>query len=182
LTTITRMSSADKMVFIESGEEKKRYHVWIHDYLPDYGKDVRLFLDLLSIEGVEADGEDIVLPVVAALKRSRNQSIAVHTRSLVDIGRIAAASVDVPEADQEQGLTVVFPKLGLAGDSIRVRRAAERPPTAAAATRFRDWWYYVAGDDAQSKQYFILFQTLLSVQLTDDDARARAPVLTVPVN
>ena len=51
-----------------------------------------------------------------------------------------------------------------------------------AATRFRDWWYYIAGDDTKSKQFFILFQILFSVQLTGDDAEFRAPVLTVPVN
>ena len=131
---------------------------------------------------IDADGDDILLPVVGALRRSTNHSIAIQTRSIVDIGRIAAASVDVPEADRAQGLTVNFPKLGLAGDFIHVRRAAERPPTAAAATRFRDWWYYIAGDDLKSKQYFLMFQTLLSVQLSDDEAGSRAPVLTVPVN
>ncbi len=182
LTLIARLSRADKLVFVESGHENKLLHVWIHDYLPEYQKDVRLFLNLLSIDGIEAGGDDILLPIVGVLRRSTNHSIAIQTRSIIDIGRIAAASVDVPEADRAQGLTVVFPKSGLAGDSIHVRRAAERPPTAAAATRFRDWWYYIAGDDAESKQYFLLFQTLLSVQLSGDEAASRGPVLTVPVN
>jgi hypothetical protein len=150
--------------------------------LPDYGKDVRTFLELLTIDGIEADGDDISLPVFGATRRPTNQSIAIQTRSVVDISRIAAASVDVPEADSARGLTQTFPKKGLAGDLIRVRRAAERPPTAIAATRFKDWWYYIAGDDISSKHFFLLFETLMSVQLTDEAALSKAPVLTVPVN
>jgi hypothetical protein len=137
---------------------------------------------LLDIDGIAADGSDIVLPVVAALKRSTNQSIAIQSRSVLDIGRIASASVDVPEADHAGGLTLVYPKVGLAGDFIHVRRAAERPPTAAAATRFQDWWYYIAGNDVSSKLYFLLLQTLMSVQLSEVAAKSQAPVLTVPVN
>jgi hypothetical protein len=55
-------------------------------------------------------------------------------------------------------------------------------PTAAAATRFQNWWYYIAGDDARSKLYFVILETLLSVQLSEVAAKSQAPVLTVPVN
>lgn len=177
-----RLSLADKLTFSQSGEDNEAYDLWIHDYLPNYGEDVRALLDLLSIEGVPVDGSDISLPVVTALRRSTNQSIAVQTRSVVDISRIAAASVDVPEADRVQGVTVNFPETGFAGRFIRVRRAAERPPGLVAATRFQNWWYYIAADDIQSKQYFGLFSALMSVQLTQTAAEFKAPVLTVPVN
>ena len=40
----------------------------------------------------------------------------------------------------------------------------------------------IAATNAESKQYFLLFQTLLSVQLSGDEAASRGPVLTVPVN
>ncbi len=182
MTIAAKLSAADKLTFSESDVEKKSYHAWIHDYLPDYGSDVRTFLELLTIDGIEADGDDITLPVFGATRRANNQSIAIQTRSVVDISRIAAASVDVPEADSARGLTQTFPKKGLAGDLIHVRRAAERPPTAVAATRFKDWWYYIAGDDMSSKHFFLLFAILMSVQLTDEAAVSKAPVLTVPVN
>jgi len=182
LTVTGRLSTADKLTFFQSNAEDNAYSVWIHDYLPNHSEDVRAFLRLLAIEGIAVDGGDIVLPVALALRRATNQSIAIQTRSVLDIGRIASASVDVPEADREKGLTLNFAKSGLAGDYIRVRRAAERPPTVAAATRFRNWWYYIAGDDLGSKQYFLLFETLMSVQLSDAAAKGNAPVLTVPVN
>lgn len=182
LSAAGKLSTADKLTFFQPNADEKAYSIWIHDYLPNHGKEVRKLLSLLAIEGIPVDGSDIVLPVGAALRRAENRSIAIQTRSVLDIGRIASASVDVPEADREGGLTLEFAKSGLAGDYIRVRRAAERPPTAAAATRFQNWWYYIAGDDLNSKQYFLLFETLMSVQLSEAAAAASAPVLTVPVN
>lgn len=176
------LNGADKLTFYQSGEEKKRYHLWIHDYLPRYENEVRKLLALLAIDDIDVDGADITLPVVGALRRPTHRSIAIQTRSVVDIGRVASASVDVPEADRSRGLTLDFPKLGLAGEFIHVRRAADRPPTAVAATRYKDWWYYIAGDDVRSKQYSLLFQTLMSAQLTETAGGAQAPVLTVPVN
>jgi hypothetical protein len=144
--------------------------------------DVRNFLDLLDIRGMALDGSDIVLPVVKALRRSTNRSIAIQTRSVLDLSRIASASVDVPEADRADGLTIDFPKSGLAGEYIHVRRAAARPATAVAATQFRNWWYYIAGDDLPSKLYFVLFEALMSVQLSKAAQEVEPPVLTVPVN
>jgi hypothetical protein len=182
LALTRKLSKADKLTFSESGKGTNIHQVWVHGYLPNYGEDVRKLLALLDIDGINVDGSDIVLPVVEAMKRSTNQSIAIQTRSVIDIGRIASASVDVPEADVEQGLTRLFPKAGLAGQYIHVRRAAERPATAAAATRFQDWWYYIAGNDIASKEYFLLMETLLSVQLSEVGSKAQGPVLTVPVN
>jgi hypothetical protein len=182
VAVINRLSRADKLAFIEAGEQTKTYHVWLHDYLPDNREDAEDFMNLLSIDGVALDGSDVSLPVIGALRRSTNKSIAIQTRSVLDIGRIAAASVDVPDADLEQGRTVAFPEPGPVGKFIQVRRGAERPPSAMAATRFEDWWYYIAGDDLFSKQYFILFMALMSVQLTETASESRAPVLTVPVN
>ena len=179
---ITSLSLADKLTFVESDGETKSFNLWLHDYLPDYAQDIRTLLDLLTIDGIVVDGGDIVLPVVNTVRRLTNQSIAIQTRSVIDIGRIAAASVDVPESDSEDGLSHRYPKPGLAGNSIHIRRAAERPPTAAAATRFQDWWYYIAGDDVRSKLYFLLFGSLMSVQLSEAAGDSRAPVLTVPVN
>jgi len=182
MAVTTRLSRADKLTFYESGDEVKSYYLWIHDYLHQNAEDVRTFLSLLEIDGIETDGGDITLPVVSALRRSTNQSIALQMRSVADIGRVAAASVDVPESDSASGLTLSYSKPGLAGNYIRINRAAERPPTAATATRFRDWWYYIAGDDLPSKEYFLLFEMLMSGQLSDAASDFRAPVLTVPVN
>ena len=182
LTLMSLLGVADKLTFFQSSDNPIRYSVWIHDYTPQHAGSVGRLLELLRIEGIEPDGRDIVLPVVGALKRPVNRSIAIQTRSALDIARIASASVEVPAADHDAGLTIEFPKAGIPGEYIRVQRAASRPANAAATTRFRDWWYYIAGDDTRSKLYFVLISTLMTMQLSDAAAEARAPVLTVPVN
>jgi len=182
LASLSLLATADKLTFFESKKKPKRYSVWIHDYSPDHTDVVAELLDLLGIEGIEPDGQDIVLRVVAALRRPTSEAIAIQTRSVLDMARIASASVEVPEEDRAAGLTVELPKLGLAGRHIRVQRAVSRPATAAAATRFNGSWYYIAGNDIRSKLYFRLVTTLMSVQLSKATAGARAPVLTVPVN
>lgn len=180
--SLSASATGDKLTVFESKKKPKRYSVWIHDYSPDHTDVVAELLDLLGIEGIEPDGQDIVLRVVAALRRPTSEAIAIQTRSVLDMARIASASVEVPEEDRAAGLTVELPKLGLAGRHIRVQRAVSRPATAAAATRFNGSWYYIAGNDIRSKLYFRLVTTLMSVQLSKATAGARAPVLTVPVN
>lgn len=183
LVAVTQtLSKADKLTFFQTDAQTKSYHVWIHDYRPKYVEEVRAFLELLDIEGIALDGEDIALPVVGALRRSVNHSIALQTRSVLDLARIASASVEVPEEDRAAGLTVEFPESGIAGEYIRVQRASERPATAVSATRFRGWWYYVAGNDLRSKLYCVLVEALMSVQLSKAAEEGRGPVLTVPVN
>jgi len=130
-----------------------------------------------------AEGEDILLPLVAALQPPTERSIAIQPRSVIDLAIIASATVDVPEEDRIEGLTLEHPKLGLAGKYIKIRRAKNRPVKAAAATRFQDWWYYIAGNDRKSKMYFNIFGALMSAQIAAAvKGASTAPVLTVPVS
>jgi len=80
-------------------------------------------------------------------------------------------------------LTTEYPKRGLAGGKITIRRAQERPGDAIAAAKFRGWWYYIDGGDLNTKWFFRIFEALLSARLADTAEGARvAPVLTVPVS
>lgn len=177
------LSLADKLEIVESVGTKEHYRFWIHDYAPAYRNQVRQLVDLLGIGGVSATGEDISLPLVAAVRPPTDRSIAIQPRSVFDLGIIASASVDVPEEDRSEGLTLEHPKLGLAGEYIKIRRAKSRPENAAAATRFRAWWYYIAGNDRKSKMYFRTFGALMSAQIAAAvKGASTAPVLTVPVS
>jgi len=181
LALISELHRADRLSFYPTGKKPKHYHVWIHDYMPMHEKEVRELLAMLAIDDIEVDGADITLPVVGAVRRPTHRAIAFETRSVVDMGRIAAASVDVPEADRSRGFTLDFAESGLAGEFIHVRRAGQRPTTAIAATRYKDWWYYIAGDDVRSKQYFVLLQSLMTALFTEAGAGAKKPILVVPV-
>ncbi len=180
---VDEVSLADKLEIVESIGTKERYRFWIHDYAPAYRTQVQELVNLLGIGGVAARGEDISLPLVAAVRPPMKRSVAIQPRSVFDLGIIASATVDVPEEDRFEGLTLEHPKLGLAGEYIKIRRAKDRPVKAAAATRVRDWWYYIAGNDRKSKMYFRIFGALMSAQIAAAvKGVSSAPVLTVPVS
>ncbi len=182
-TLMDELSLADKLKIVESIGTKGQYHLWLQGYAPAYRTQVQELVNLLGIRGVVAAGEDILLPLVAALQPPTERSIAIQPRSVIDLAIIASATVDVPEEDRIEGLTLEHPKLGLAGKYIKIRRAKNRPVKAAAATRFQDWWYYIAGNDRKSKMYFRIFGALMSAQVAAAvKGASTAPVLTVPVS
>ena len=179
---IRELSQPDKLEIAETWEKGKPFNYWIHDYAPSHLTDVRDLLGVLGTEGVEADGDDITLPLVAALTPPTSNTIAIQTRSVIELGRIAAAGVDVPEEYRAEGLGLEFPEPGLAGRFIRIRRSEDRPVNAAAATSYRNWWYYVAGNDVSSKAFFRAFTVLMTARMAEAAEARAAPVLTVPVS
>ena len=180
---VDELSLADKLETVESTETKELFQFWINDYAPAYRTQVQQLVNLLGIGGVVTEGEDISLALVAAVRPPTERSVAIQPRSVADLGIIASATVDVPEEDRIEGLTLEHPKLGLAGEYIKIRRSADRPVKAAAATRFRDWWYYIADNDLKSKMYFRIFGALMSAQIAEAvKGASTAPVLTVPVS
>lgn len=177
------LSRAGALRFVESGtKEETGFSLWLHDYAPAYRQHVNDLLALLSVDAATS-GEDIFLEVVSRPHSRGAKTVSIQTRSVYELSQIGAAAVDVPEADRLAGLTTEYPKPGLAGGRITIRRAKDRPGEAIAAARFRDWWYYIHGSDIHAKQFFRIFEALLSARLADAAEGARvAPVLTVPVS
>ena len=103
---------------------------------------------------------------------------------LYDLGR----NVEVPEKDMERGLTQKYEtprgelinRKGLHHGLIAVRSSTTRPEDAYATIFYRDRWYYIADDDARSKAYFVLAETIISLQA--GDLKTEQPLLTLPVN
>lgn len=179
---IGTLARAGALRFVESGTKEPRFSLWLHDYAPAYRQHINDLLALLNVDAATSD-EDIFLEVVSRPHARGARTVSIQTRSVYDLGQIGAAAVDVPEADQLARLTTEYPKRGLAGGKITIRRAQERPRDAVAAARFRDWWYYIDGGDFDSKRFFLIFEALLSARLADTAEGARvAPVLSVPVS
>jgi hypothetical protein len=133
-------------------------------------------------EPEEADAV-IALPVLRGLGRGDEPSVTLETRSLYDLLRIAAASVEVPEAHVESGVAEQLPPVGAAGRSIRIRRSEALPEGSLTAVRHHGWWYSIDGADTESKRTFRIVESLLSVRIADAvDHRDSTPVLTVPVS
>ena len=176
------LSRAGALRFVESGtKEEAGFSLWLHDYAPAYRQHVNDLLALLNVDAATSD-EDIFLEVVSKPHARGAKTLSIQTRSVYDLGQIGAAAVDVPEADRLARLTTQYPKPGLAGEKITIRRAQWRPGDAIAAAKFRGWWYYIDGGDVNTKRFFQIFEALLSARLADTAEGARvAPVLTVPV-
>lgn len=109
-------------------------------------------------------------------------SIAVRTRSLLEVTAYLSHGVDIPEAhdlagiarpeaDQEPDLRDLF----------RVTVSQSRPEKPGIAVEYRDHWYFISDSDHTSKRTFVLMQALFLAQAADDPGQG-APVLTLPLN
>lgn len=88
-------------------------------------------LDLLGIEKPTREGDDIVVPVRLAVGTPDPGAIAIETRSLMDLMRLAAASIELPP--DAAAVAVRYPEVGPAGKGIRIRSADTRPAQARVA-------------------------------------------------
>ncbi len=183
VTLVSELSREGAIHIVQSNEKEETFYLWLHDYAPSQCGQVMELLEILGLREVATEGEPIFLALSSALQTPTDTSISILTRSVYDLGRMASAGVDVPDEDRAAGLTVEYPKLGLAGEWIEIRRAKNRPRTAVAATKYRGWWYYIDGTDGKSKFFLLILQSLISVGLAERvEASPAAPVLTVPVS
>jgi len=153
----------------------------VHDYELAHEDSVREFFDLLGIEA-KMDGADIILPIRAALGRSK-VAIHVQPRSAYDMLRLMGYGIDVPAAHLDA--RIVEPLVSEVQDELRfitIRSSETRPDNAVVEIRFRDWWFYVDAADTRSKRTFSFLRTFIGMRLADSAAKQPAPILTVPVN
>ena len=104
-------------------------------------------------------------------------------RSVYDLLEILAAAVEVPEADQQNGIATTYPELGHVGKDLRIRYTEARPEHASVAVKYRDGWFYIDERDQATKQFFRLLGGLWTTTIAESATRAgSAPLLTVPVS
>ena len=109
-------------------------------------------------------------------------SIAVRTRSLLEVAAYLSHGVDIPEAHDLAG--IARPEAGQEPDLrdlFRVTVSQTRPEEPGIAVEYRDYWYFIADADHVSKRTFILMQALFLSQAAEDPGQG-APVLTLPLN
>jgi hypothetical protein len=154
------------------------YAMVLHSYSPHNSREVTRLLELLGIRQPARDGDDVVIPVRLSVGTPDPGAVAIETRSLLDLIRLASASIELDRAAAAGA--VPYPERGPAGRGVRIRTAAERPAQARVAVEYRGRWYYIAHDDELSKQWFTMLQLLAGAQ-TPGAAPGMGPVLTVPV-
>lgn len=140
-----------------------------------------------SLAGVDAElvsrsERDILVIAIRFSAVADGSSIALTTRSIYDIVRIASSAIDVPEEHLLSGRARTTTGIGLANRYISIKRAQSRPAEATIATQHDGWWYYIDPDDARSKQFFRILGVLWSARLASSGRASGAPLLTVPVS
>jgi hypothetical protein len=171
----------------DQGDQGESRYFWdFHQYANEYRDSVRELLDLLGIE-VELDGSQILLPLRETVGPS-SSAIHIGPRSAYEIFRLFAAGVDVPADHLEAGIVEPVGSAMASREPFIQIRSEERgwwdsrPDESTVAVRHRDRWFYIDETDTQSKRAFAFLQTLIGMRLANDDAKQRAPVLTVPLN
>ncbi len=154
--------------------------------IPDDGA-FRELLALLELDRLsESWGRDGVgqrvmrIPLRASTERD-GTSIAVATRSVYDVVRLASASVDVPQEQVASGMVPPSRPAAIIRDYMRIERSTQRPEHAKAATKVHGNWYYVDNRDLRSKDFFQLLTAMWTAQMASAKSGAQAPVLTVGV-
>ena len=84
-----------------------RYAMVLHSYSPANTLEVARLLDLLGVAQPAREGDDIVIPVLLSVGSPDPGAIAIETRSLFDLMRLAAARIELP-ADAAAG--AVYPE------------------------------------------------------------------------
>jgi len=148
----------------------------LHSYSPHSSREVARLLDLFGIAQPTRAGDDVVIAVRLSVGSPPPGVLAIETRSLHDLMRLAAAGIELPA--ELAATATTFPERGPAGNGMRIHSAEARPSQARVAVEYRGRWYYIAQTDAESKQWFMLLQLLAGAQVPD--SVSTTPVLTIP--
>ena len=172
-----------KLLMVGEGEEETQIAFIIRDYEPDYSTTVYELLRLLNVPKPKGKSKDIIVKTVLAFEQTEPMSVAVLTRSVIDIMELLAAAVDVPEEDQISGAAIQFPKAGLPGKDIEIRRSEDKPKKASISVKYRGYWFYVDDTDQVTKQAIRLLQFLNSAMTGEAASKDHVrPALTIPIS
>jgi hypothetical protein len=165
------------LYWVRVGEANTGHALVLHSYLPASSREAARLLELLGIKKPQREGDDVVIPVQLSVGMPVPGAVSVETRTLLDLMRLAAASIELPPSTRG---AVRFPTPGPAGRGIHIHSSTTAPAQPRVAVQYRDRWYWIDDDDGTSKQWFNMLQVLVAAQLPGGST-GTAPVLTIPV-
>ena len=178
----SKLDKAQRLHWTKNSQNSDRYSIVIDHYWPDYSADVAEIYKLLDLSAPEKFSSRIEIPVSLGPDNPVEGGVSISTRSIYRLLDILSAAIDVPEQDQVNRKALSYPPPGLVGQKLRVRRASVAPETASTAVQYRDAWYYIDDTNQNTKLFFRLVTTLMSVSIADSTSSVAAPLLTVPVS
>lgn len=107
-----------------------------------------------------------------------DSTLAIQTRSILEIMIELASEITVPEEHVAEGRT--YPSTLAMDDPDRlidIRSSQQKPRDAFVSVRYRDLWFYIDDRDLRSKRTFAFLNVLYNVTQTGESA---VPVLTIP--
>ena len=136
---------------------------------------------------LELNPDKLIFPVIVAARGGSVNSINLRFRSLAGVMYFLSQSVQIPAEDVAAGrVTVTRDEAGQVFDWLKVterlmsiKSSPQPPDNASVAINYRNSWFYIDDSDLDSKSTFALLGQVY--QLQSGDARAIAPVLTLPV-
>ena len=178
----SKLDEAQRLYWTSHSHNSDRYSIVIDHYWPDYSAEVSEIYALLGLSAPEAFSSRIEIPVSLGPDNPAEGGISISTRSIYNLLEILSAAIDVPGEDQTSGRALSYPPAGLVGQKLRVRRSNVAPESASTAVQYRDAWYYIDDTNQNTKLFFRLVTTLMSVSIADSTSNDAAPLLTVPVS
>lgn len=181
---LTFLARVNVLSWVAGPEGEEDYAVAFQNYTPEYLGLVRELYALLNISGVEAiDGGDLLLPISLSQGSGPYEGLMMVTRSVYDLVEIAAGNTMVPIDHLQSGMARSYPPPGPVGKGIRIYCANKPPKNSMVAVGHHGRCFYIDATDQESKRFFGILQTFLSVQIAEvAKGSASPPVLTVPVS
>jgi hypothetical protein len=133
--------------------------------------------------GLNPDADE--LTVIYGSTSTRDDEIAILTRSIMDIIIEMSSQIDVPAQHVAENRTYATSReigqgAGQTQPFIRVLTSKEKPEDSFAAIRNRDHWFWVDDGDRASKGRFTFLMVLFS--LVETGTVTQAPLVTIPIN
>lgn len=123
--------------------------------------------------------------VIYGTTDGRDDVIAIHTRSGMQILRELSSHVQVPEEHQREGRVFPHASLPLDGQDtlpalIQIQSDKAKSPEAFAQVRYLDRWFWIDNRDIRSKATFTFL--LVFMTLADTGEKAPSPLVTIQAN
>ena len=177
----TELHNAGLLDMVKNPQSDGVFDVFISDYSPQYTTQVQDFLTLLDLPIPVDESKALVIPTSFSINTGKSWGLGITTRSTFDLIEILRAAVGVPPEHAEEGLSAKYPPVGLPGQGVRINSSREKPSDMSLAVLYRGYWFYCSETDQETKAFFSVLRTLLSISIAGAVGQRDVPVLTLPV-